>query len=1052
MLDSKLLLRALALIALVATIHCGESPTTGSGINPVARAGYLDKAALQTPPTGFDSHFLMQSIVVSTSSPNLLGDYVFPGLTSQPRLVDFHFTQQAAQVLHAQLLQADDPNDPNDDHSTLNAQVLLTIPGQHVGTPVPGLAAPGLDGQAATPTEDDWQQRPLFHADLEALDIDPVSTFAWYYSDLLARCATPSATTLVPDSYAFDPAEQHLSLQLDVTYRLDLQGQCADLVSAVTGTGTTTVRYQLSFMRRRQADLEGYPPVTVAEKDEVNRRFGFFQHMSVYRDKQSGLLDDTRYLHRWNPLRPSNDPVVFYFQRDFPPRYKPLFDGLATEANRILSQAGANLRFAFRDWNEGGIERRHGDMRYNFVVYHQDIDTTRGLLGYGPSAVDPRSGEILNAQLNLYNVGLDRYRFLIEQYLKDHGLDPNATTACDPTAALPVVDGSQRLRSSLFEAMRKTMELPEPASDANPSADFQPEPLRHSDLDGDGLPDFLGDYLRTLPALRYVDPSANDYVYALHSSPATDYAAHLAADRQLKGLLDNTTHNRSPFTDNFHPASAEGISAMNGFVTRLRAFQHNHDQLAVQEDLLLSTHNVYSFNDQDGISAIASGARRCNTDGTWETDSDYQTRIANDLLMHVAIHEFGHTLGLRHNFYGSVDAAHMRPNELSSSVMDYVAPQEEAGTPLKFGRYDEAALAYLYGVASVQQEALETPFLFCTDEHRHRSPLCNAHDLGVTPSQITLNAIERYDWLYAYRNRRAYRSFWDTSDYSAQVYGAIVPLQRMWHLATFDWKQGNVQEVLRRLDQVDPTRTVHDEETYDTIAKDFYRDLGMATDLVTAFYDAIVQQSAAKRNYQTEYDPFFGDTLRIGIINDKLFATMAFLDLQQIQNYDPNQQSYAAMFDRPFDSQQQALSRRVLDNLLGASYDTFPWFRFLALNLFSASAHSNLISNVGLRHRTAIERYETRQALIEVYGQDVDTAFAEATNPSQVFTHTGEQYVYTELTDLGAHLVASASQNPVSFKFMREYNEARNTGRTGSLDNHGLKTLLAYYEHYNDLQ
>ena len=44
-------------------------------------------------------------------------------------------------------------------------------------------------------------------------------------------------------------------------------------------------------------------------------------------------------------------------------------------------------------------------------------------------------------------------------------------------------------------------------------------------------------------------------------------------------------------------------------------------------------------------------------------------------------------------------------------------------------------------------------------------------------------------------------------------------------------------------------------------------------------------------------------------------------------------------------------------------------------------------------------------------------------NPSQVFVYNGEQYVYTYLRDRGWHLVARKSRNPVSYEFIRDYNE-----------------------------
>ena len=88
---------------------------------------------------------------------------------------------------------------------------------------------------------------------------------------------------------------------------------------------------------------------------------------------------------------------------------------------RILEKAGAKLRIDFREWNDGGKERHFGDLRYSFVTWHQDIDSTRGLLGYGPSSSDPRTGEVISANLNLYNIGLDYYRFLIQEMLEQNG-------------------------------------------------------------------------------------------------------------------------------------------------------------------------------------------------------------------------------------------------------------------------------------------------------------------------------------------------------------------------------------------------------------------------------------------------------------------------------------------------------------------------------------------------------------------------------------------------------------------------------------------------------
>ncbi|MFT3709799.1 MAG: zinc-dependent metalloprotease [Archangium sp.] len=87
-------------------------------------------------------------------------------------------------------------------------------------------------------------------------------------------------------------------------------------------------------------------------------------------------------------------------------------------------------------------------------------------------------------------------------------------------------------------------------------------------------------------------------------------------------------------------------------------------------------------------------------------------------ITEVILHEVGHTLGLRHNFKGSLSV---------SSVMDYNAEPDAVRltTP---GAYDVAAVKYLYGLSP------DAPTqAFCTDESTTVDAQCDRFDQGANP-------------------------------------------------------------------------------------------------------------------------------------------------------------------------------------------------------------------------------------------------------------------------------------------------------------------------------
>jgi hypothetical protein len=91
-------------------------------------------------------------------------------------------------------------------------------------------------------------------------------------------------------------------------------------------------------------------------------------------------------------------------------------------------------------------------------------------------------------------------------------------------------------------------------------------------------------------------------------------------------------------------------------------------------------------------------------------------------LSHIAAHEIGHTLGLRHNFKGSLEPP-------SSSVMEYVLPEDSILMGSSIGSYDVAAIRHLYGLSpNLPQDP------FCTDGDADVvDPDCRRRDFGREP-------------------------------------------------------------------------------------------------------------------------------------------------------------------------------------------------------------------------------------------------------------------------------------------------------------------------------
>jgi hypothetical protein len=167
---------------------------------------------------------------------------------------------------------------------------------------------------------------------------------------------------------------------------------------AVRDGNLKTLHYSIS-------KIEGTPNYKPREADQ---RVGFFT--TSYSDYGKYNTDDTRirYVNRWNlekrdsslQLSPPKQPIVFYIEHTTPVRYRRWVRSGILSWNKAFEQVGIldAIEVRQQDKQTGThMEKDPEDVQYNFVRWlNNNISTA-----IGPSRVNPRTGEILDADIVL---------------------------------------------------------------------------------------------------------------------------------------------------------------------------------------------------------------------------------------------------------------------------------------------------------------------------------------------------------------------------------------------------------------------------------------------------------------------------------------------------------------------------------------------------------------------------------------------------------------------------------------------------------------------------
>lgn len=843
------------------------------------------------------------------------------------------------------------------------------------------------DGRVTNKEEEDkekaWDKKRYFTIDFAKANISEAATFPYYVDAAEASCWSKKAAYLVDGT--LELSSDYVGFVVGVDYQQN--SLCSeDLRRWAQGDFIYTVHYRYSFKKLEET---GYKPyVYQGENDPLMKRFGYFQTVREVLNKETGLLQNVILMNRWNPDKTHH----FFFTKDFPEGYKAVFadpeKGVFAKTNKMLSEAGLKTRFEIHD-NTGldGRVKEFGDLRYSFVNFVPEIDPGAPF-GYGPSDANPFTGEIIAANLNVWTGYLKYYL----KRIKD-SFDREET---------------KFENSSLFASLKATLGEKDPqkwVTDLNPK---------------EGSGKILHELL---PEMTFAYPG---------------YARFTAQEKMPLMQL------RSPERLPAFAQKEAALPALQGAEKNAKeALQRMYKEMGHVRNT-----TVYP------LSPVLSDALQMSLEGLSDTD------ILETLIYRVAIHEFGHNLGLRHNFYGSVDAGHFAPprprldkegNPVmgengeplmvpshTSSVMEYLSLEDEVGLVHDWEPYDKAALQYAYSSGAVSDE---TPYLFCTDEHRPTNALCNHWDNGATPSEVLLSMIKRYENNYFVVNYRNDRAYWNTSAYGSSVFSSMWDVKRFLLL----WRAALSEDGLRRALE---NKGGLGQAEIETHTKKITADLKQAVRLSVAFYNAVIQQSSADRPYTDEVEPFTGETKRIGILYDKLYA-MLFLMGDDSFVYNPNRPLSAASYlAYGSEAEIRDVLEQVYENTLTERVDMEPWFIGFARGLYSLAATNVYnMDDITLINKIKVVRC-TRPELEAYFGldaADLDTVSLRLDQSTHPYFQMGEEVGITRIND--RFYVVSKFRNPYAYDIVESILEAI---RFGNSTVTGKSDLLEMYKLYQE--
>lgn len=610
----------------------------------------------------------------------------FPMYMGQAKIVKLQLTENALRVLEV------DP-ESQFQNNPVNNKPVLTVPISHVEY----RCAKDRDGKCTHREEEDsskpWAQRAFIKIKPDELAVQEINFLPIEIANLFSSCHDVAGSTF--ESFQID--KDAINFGVEKTYKSNID--CAGLSGELSDL-TFRVVYKYSLSKLSSIASPNYKKLTYSRKEQST--FGFFETNTLKLDRDNTATEGgaADFINRWNPQR----KVVYHLSENFnKPEYakiKQTTIRAIASINNSLQLAGTNLKI---DLQDAPPNMNPGDLRVNSIVMVEE-PVNYGILGYGPTAANPRTGEIVHGRTAMYlgvlKTSLKRaYEdFLTERTAKQEQKIKLATSlsASSPLSRAPAHKHSAKTGATA------------PRDSFKPVRDLNKISARAARLDARPLSLRDMAFIKDDPSIVEQILSMNCF-YGVDNLNVTD-----SLGDEIAKIVDEV--GAKPWIELTDAEKDKVIDTLLPFIwgpVLIHEMGHN----------LGLRHNFSASEDKDNF----------------YTDNEHKQMDVKRKFAYSSVMDYGYRVTNELQMMGKYDIAALRFGYTEQIELD---GDNRKGKIVSLEEYRK----------DPDQEIRQ--FKYCTDEHVEVNPGCKRFDEGTTLTEIAEHWIRMYEESYLRRNFR----------------------------------------------------------------------------------------------------------------------------------------------------------------------------------------------------------------------------------------------------------------------------------------------------------